>query len=78
MFRRLTYLEGFRDALDTLVTYLRTLGGNGRVRVSDLIEALGRALAHVEEEIRSYKAEVSPTSILVEELKRITQKVPHH
>jgi len=66
MGRRLAYLEGFRDALETLVSYLR------RARVCldarELAEALDRALIQVEEEMRLLKARTHPISTLLEEL----------
>jgi len=68
--QRITYLEGFRDALDVITTYLRRLGTEESVSVNDLIEALNRALAHVEEEIRSYKRELSLIQSLLEELEK--------
>lgn len=72
MHRRLTYLEGFRDALETLVSYLRR--ARGCIDAVKLVEALDRALISVEEEIRLYKSKMHPISTLLEELAHAVEK----
>jgi len=65
--RRLHYLEGFRDALDTVVFWLKRCGV-----CNEVVKALEVALASVEEEIRALKAlYVHPVSTLAEELEKL-------
>jgi len=70
--RRLAYLEGFRDALEAMISHLRRV--RGCLDARELAEALDRALIQVEEEMRLLKARMHPVSTLLEELNSVARR----